>query len=602
MTKRNLLLSLFVVLGLVAFASSAMATSWTVNFNARIEGRDEGLAEATGQVVLALQTGGTVNAGSAFSITYNAPIADGPDSVLVLCSGSSAVPVSPWAGAPGTCANLGAPTLSGTLLGGPNVVTLTFSNNQTFTTNDESQIAVTVRVNASKVSFPCPGSFSITASVLAYTPSSAVQVSIGTNPTPANLILTVNCPALSLNFDPYKAHGETNASVLDCIGVKDVGTYENWFILNVAENFPQALTSWSYELILDNDTGLNGATYKSDVTNGSNFTITFSNVPAGVGMVMNDIEDCSTLDTKDPLYCKGGKLAVILDPSSTNPVTGPTPSTGGTISFTFDVTSIDGGTPESADISFKFWSHGPLPSTLMSSITANIAFSPITPTTAIPLFSGKNELTTPLTVIDFYPCETNLLFPFVTNYLAGGGTAYNNLGTNIFVANTTADPLNATDLTAAGINPNEAAGTATPQTGTCTFWLFPSAKGALADGSYAGAPIWWTSPTIAAGGTYGFDLGSVKAFATLTGYIYAKCGFQNAHGIEYITDNYGIGEPGYAAVFEGIVIPTPEFYHRTPAGDGLGESAIAPLAVNKLVQKLLFGGVHNAASAPIKLP
>ena len=55
MTKRNLLLvSLFLVFGLVGMATSALAqTQWTFGTNVRIGGRPEGEKEATGQVTRA---------------------------------------------------------------------------------------------------------------------------------------------------------------------------------------------------------------------------------------------------------------------------------------------------------------------------------------------------------------------------------------------------------------------------------------------------------------------------------------------------------------------------------------------------------------------
>jgi hypothetical protein len=254
------------------------------------------------------------------------------------------------------------------------------------------------------------------------------------------------------------------------------------------------------------------------------------------------------------------------------------------------VTHGDAGIAENVSLDFRFWSHGPLPPALSpNTITASVSYSPTS--AAIPLFSGTAEPDAPV-VVRFYDCDTNLLYPFVTNYLAGGSFAYNNLGSTILVANTTADPL--ASAAAIAMNPQEQEGTAVPQSGTCTFWLFPNAGSAFADGS-AGTMVSFTSPTIVPGGTYGFDMGSIPAFMGKTGYIYAKCGFQNAHGLGFFQDNYGLGEPGYAAVYPAIVIPTPEFYHRTPAGDGLGESAVAPIAVNSIVQKLLFNGVHNGA-------
>jgi hypothetical protein len=64
MTKRNLLVSLFLVLGLVVMTTSAMATEWSVGANVNSSGRSEGLAEAVGQVTVSEVAGGIVNSGS----------------------------------------------------------------------------------------------------------------------------------------------------------------------------------------------------------------------------------------------------------------------------------------------------------------------------------------------------------------------------------------------------------------------------------------------------------------------------------------------------------------------------------------------------------
>jgi len=293
-------------------------------------------------------------------------------------------------------------------------------------------------------------------------------------------------------------------------------------------------------------------------------------------------------DTSDPNYCPDGDLS-IEDAVS---IPGQPP---GQLQFWYQVDSTNTTTIEAADFSFRFWSKGPLPPGQGYSMKITVALTDTNPPggDSMPKFLG-NEATN-LVVVTFYDCDTNLLYPFVTNFMAGPPFAYNNFGSLVFVSNTTWDPLATADAIA--INPEEQEGSGIPQTGPCEFWLFPSAGGGFADGTAASyGPISYVSPPIAAGGVYGFDLGSIPQFAGRTGYIWAKCQFQNAHGIAFFQDGYGISNPGYAAVYAAIVIPTPEFYHRSPAGDGLGESAIVPVAIGKEIQKLLFYGIHNAAS------
>jgi len=595
MTKTKLLIvSLLLVCGLVAMAPNALATAWGASANVRpYDGRVEGFAEATGQVVLSLSSGsyGTVPASATFTITYSAPLAiDAPHSVVVVCSGKNTTGtpgggISPWLSGCGSTLVVTIPT--------PYSVQLEFPANTTFYLNDGSQVSVTVRVNATGVS--CGGA--VSANVTAYSPNPSQELSLPQSTVSVGAVLDIGpCPSLSLGFDSYKAKGYTTADVLTCIGVKDVASYENDFILNVDENFAEALTSDSAEWALDAGGDIvlgipppSVGSLGTDVTNGSNFIVTFSQVPQQITIKATAVEPCSTLSPSDPLVCPGGKLNAVL----ISPAIGVWVSPG-TVKFTYEVTSIDAGSAESLDLDFKFWSHGPLPPGITpNSVTVNVAYSPtIQSPLPIPYFTGLPEEATALTVIQLWDCDTNLLYPFVTNFVMGPPFAYNNLGTTVIVANTTVDPL--ASAAAIAINPQEQEGTAVPQSGTCTFWMFPSVAKAFADGSYLGSPVSWTSGTIYAGGVYGFDMGSTPA-AGMTGYMWAKCKFQNAHGIAWVTDGYGVGEPGLALTVPAIVIPTPEFYHRSPAGDGLGESAVAPIAVSKFVEKQLFYGVHNGA-------
>jgi hypothetical protein len=82
-------------------------------------------------------------------------------------------------------------------------------------------------------------------------------------------------------------------------------------------------------------------------------------------------------------------------------------------------------------------------------------------------------------------------------------------------------------------------------------------------------------------------------FAGNTGYAIAICAFQNAYGFAEIYDNYGIGAPTATLGYLAYILPNPAFYHRSPAGDALGESAIAPYDINKYIEKLLMYGIQQ---------
>jgi len=406
----------------------------------------------------------------------------------------------------------------------------------------------------------------------------AIPLTISPNESPYNLG-NVKCGLATTTTVTQEA------DVLTCIGVKEVASYGNKFCVRVLENDVDALTSESDEQSLEAD--------PYHPTNGSDLLVTITGIPPLVGVAAKDPVVCMDFKTSDPDYCPSG----LLDVADGVAVPGQPP---GQVQYFYAVEETSTVTIEAVDLCYKIWSKGPLPPNqgYQMLITVALTDAPVSSGLDMPRFKG-NELTNAV-VVNFYDCDTDLLYPFVTNSMAGPPYAYNNLGTVVLVANTTSDPLATADAIA--INPQEQEGTAIPQSGTCEFWLFPNASNAFADGSYAGAPISYVSPTIASGGVFGFDLASAPVvggppftgFAGKTGYLWAKCGFQNGHGLAMFQDGYGIGEPGYAAVYDAIVIPTPEFYHRSPAGDGLGETAIAPIAVGKMIQKLLFYGIHNA--------
>jgi hypothetical protein len=596
MTKRNLLLSLFLVLGLVAMAPSAMASQWIAGANTRAtNGRVEGFDEATGQVTLAISNGGPVPSGAYFLIQYNLPIAE-LASVTVTCTGSNGSGVNGNTTLTSIWKNGCGSSLAAPVLANASTVKIEFANNTpsnlwTFATGDQSEIAVTVRVNATGAS-PLP--FDVFATVTAYTPNPTYQVSLSyVNSSSGLLVLIISGPSLYLSGGPM--------DVLTCIGVKCVASYSKTLDLLVAEEFQWALTSESAEMLIDPDIGVVytnsplSAEWSSNITNGSEFTITFSGVPASMGMAVDTADiaagNCGVTPTSMGGACANTPTLAVAVISA---VSVSAPDAAGYISFEFQVDTIDNSQAESLVIPIKMWSHGPLPpGESPNHITATINFTPNPPTTDRPWFV-PTAVSTITNAVNFYDCVTNLLFPFVTNIMAGGGTAWNNLGTSLFISNTTADPFNTTGAVLA--SPQEVEGAAVPQSGACTFWLFPNLDSTKWDGKAGVVAAYTPAVTVQPGATFGFDMGSVTAFAGQTGYIFAQCGFQNAHGVEMISDNYGLGEPGYAATFEAIVIPTVEFYHRSPAGDGLGETAIAPLAVDKMIQKLLFGGVHNAAS------
>jgi hypothetical protein len=175
-------------------------------------------------------------------------------------------------------------------------------------------------------------------------------------------------------------------------------------------------------------------------------------------------------------------------------------------------------------------------------------------------------------VVDFSDCQTVLLYPYVTN-----ATNYA-FDTALAVSNTTLDPFNVPPPASGFPNlpPTYGKGSAVPQNGDCYFYVY--AGGALA-GTY-------DTGTIIAGSTDAFYLSKKVSASVTQGYAIAVCEFQNAHGFA-IVENTAPGGVAWAN-YLADVLPDPAFYHRSPAGDMLGETAIAPWYLNKFFQYLLI--------------
>jgi hypothetical protein len=371
------------------------------------------------------------------------------------------------------------------------------------------------------------------------------------------------------------------AEVLTCIGVKDIGPYNNSFCLNVNEEFPNALTTSSYENYQDPDG-------PSVITGGTDINIALTNVPQGMGIAAKDPTSCSSLDTADPNYCLNGTLMVDDAVCTSTPDTG-TPLTH-TVNCDYNVISMDNGTgqKESVNLCFKFWHHGPLPPG-SPQMMANVFKTPTLPQTTpptYPIFTGELEGPSPgmpwnISVVEFSDCVTNLLFPYINTFGGGVGPAFSNFGTGIDFANTTRDPF--------GLNPATAKGSAVPQSGSCTVYFYPADESAMTV---------YTTPVLTDGGSFAFDVASATSkltppFGGKTGYAIAICDFQNAYGFAEIYDNYGLGDPTATLAYLAYILPDPAFYHRTPAGDLLGEEAIAPINLSRDLQKLLLYGTSG---------
>jgi hypothetical protein len=143
----------------------------------------------------------------------------------------------------------------------------------------------------------------------------------------------------------------------------------------------------------------------------------------------------------------------------------------------------------------------------------------------IPRFAARTDSNSALT---FNACQTNLLFPYVTNW-AG-------FDTGMSIANTSQDPFS---------SPNDRL-----QAGRCTLNYY----GRLANGNPPTTTREQTDRDVAAGETITLVLSSggglgLRGNPNFQGYIIATCDFRFAHGFAFITD----GPIGQARVAEGYL-------------------------------------------------
>ena len=142
--------------------------------------------------------------------------------------------------------------------------------------------------------------------------------------------------------------------------------------------------------------------------------------------------------------------------------------------------------------------------------------APLTPTW-IPRFTAPAAGTGFMSVL---PCQTTLLFPFVTSFLQAANSAW---ATGVAIENTGADPLG---------TPAPAAG------GTCSLNFY--GPGAPVSPMTVGPILPGTGLTFLVS-----DPGGVGANTNWTGYIFAVCNFNFGHGFAFIEDNTRSMAMGY---------------------------------------------------------
>jgi len=183
----------------------------------------------------------------------------------------------------------------------------------------------------------------------------------------------------------------------------------------------------------------------------------------------------------------------------------------------------------------------------LSSVSVTMTAAPIQPATQptggeavqIPSFSTS---VAPNPVLSIVPCQTALLFPFVSTTKV---SATQHWETGIAISNTGGDPWSSVPSTNAG---------------TCTLTFYGSG---VATGASTLSPPTVTGPSIPLGSNWAFVASDPLQTGTapnvgFAGYMFAVCNFSYAHGFAFIEDMSPAGNAmGYLAlvVNNGINLP-----------------------------------------------
>jgi hypothetical protein len=198
-----------------------------------------------------------------------------------------------------------------------------------------------------------------------------------------------------------------------------------------------------------------------------------------------------------------------------------TPASGTTATAVWQVLKNDATAAKTYTFAVYIVYNAATPATAATTVTLDLA--PISPASGdavqIPQFISEGTATAVMAVV---PCQTTLLFPFVSNTTV---TATTHWETGVSIQSTGADPYNT-------VVPPSTPSTTT----TCSLSFY---------GPGAPSPI--TTAAIAPGTAYLNTLTGIGA-TNFTGYMFAVCNFQYAHGFAFIEDDTKSMAMGYLAL------------------------------------------------------
>lgn len=293
------------------------------------------------------------------------------------------------------------------------------------------------------------------------------------------------------------------------------------FTINVVENFPTAFKQLFPKSPNDPDSedGPNG---ERGASTGTQFGVTFNSVPTG-----------ATMTIPLQIISDGGGVALLVTSEGTQNVAATDATVVAGSTYFYNVFTANSSFQETYPIPVSVT--GLTNTGFTPDVSVTLAPRATVLTTAVPRFIGPIPFTS--SGVTVTPCQTTLLFPFVSSMSAG-------YDTGVAISATSVDPFGTLQ-----------------QGGTCDMHY------------YAGSATWAdTSLTVPVGGEGHFLVSDpTLGHPGFQGYVIAVCNFAYAHGFAFIYDQSGTGlSEGYVANVIGNTRPgTPS----TQVNDGSwGES------------------------------
>jgi len=470
MTMKFMALALLMVAGTASvFAQGVAFTSTSLPRQMR----QEGITETAGEIVLTAINAGTIPPNSTIDIVFSVAITNNSTaSTGNISVGNNVTAVG--AAAPA------AATLTGT-----QTIRLQYVAATAFAVGNSINIS-RVRVNANAA----VGVGTVTATMSGISSDPALFPITFTDPQRQVGVLN---PTVQVRFNS----SSTPVTFYRTCSFPNV--VANDFYIRINELFPGAITTTAQETVFAPNLA---------PVNGSQLTLTISNVPAGLTLTFNGLSN----QTAGTTWTTGN---VTANQTSVDQTVAGVP-----ISFVLTFTVTDTSLVEEARFNFSLKptttsTTNPLPVASIGSpvnVQGSVSVTPITTTDSVIVRFAANQAG-PTTLAVISDCTTRILMTWVATVA--------DVETGVALNNTSSDDA------AFGSGPLLGA---TAQNGTCTLTGYPSA---------GGTPVSFTTATINAGSSLAFLLSATTGFSNFTGYVLTVCNFEAGHAFTFITNGRG---------------------------------------------------------------